>query len=162
MVPAKGYNQGEINILQAMQRLEQHIDNFPGRYNQFSNEQLLYRKGPGKWSRQEILGHLIDSAINNLKRFTDIQVLPQPYKIVSYQQDELVMVNYYQDLPSDHLLQLWQSLNRQIIYVVKNIPAEKLNLKVDPQYADNETKTLGWVIADYVAHMEHHFRQIFD
>ena len=26
-----------------------------------------------KWSKKEILGHLIDSAINNLQRFTEIQ-----------------------------------------------------------------------------------------
>jgi hypothetical protein len=161
MVPVKGYNQGEINVPEAMRRLEQHIDNFPGQYNQFSVEELLSRKAPDKWSRKEILGHLIDSAINNLKRFTEIQFLPQPYQIISYQQNELVIVNNYQDLPSEHLLQLWKSLNQQIIYVVKNIPSGKLILQVDPQYADNETKTLGWIIADYVAHMEHHFRQIF-
>ena len=107
------------------------------------------------------MGHLVDSALNNLKRFTEIQFLPQPFKIISYQQNELVQVNNYQDLPLDHLIQLWQSLNSQIIYVVNVIPAEKLEFKVDPQYENKEMKTLGWVIADYVAHMEHHFRQIF-
>ena len=70
-------------------------------------------------------------------------------------------MNNYQSLPIEHLLQLWQSLNRQIVYVVRNIPVEKLNFKVDPQYESKEIKTLGWVIGDYVAHMEHHFRQIF-
>jgi hypothetical protein len=161
MVPEAGYNQGEINIPEAMQRLEKHIENLPGMYKRFSVEELIERPAPGKWSKQEILGHLIDSAINNLKRFTEIQFLPQPYHIISYQQNELVIVNNYQYIPVDHLLQLWQSLNRQIIYVAQNIPEEKLDLKVDPQYANKETKTLGWVIADYVAHMEHHFRQIF-
>jgi len=128
---------------------------------QLASEKLLKRPAPGKWSKQEILGHLIDSAINNLKRFTEIQFLPQPYTVISYQQNELVIVNDYQNLPLQHLLEFWQSLNRQIIFVVKAIPADTLNYPVDPQYEKREKKTLGWIICDYVAHMVHHFRQIF-
>jgi hypothetical protein len=33
--------------------------------------------------------------------------------------------NNYQALPFAHLLQLWQSLNQQIIFITENIPAEK-------------------------------------
>ena len=161
MIPVAGYNQGETNIPDAMRRLKNHIDDLPGKFQDFTTEELLDRPAPGKWSKQEILGHLVDSAINNLKRFTEIQFLPQPYRIISYQQNELVIVNNYQHLPIDHLLHLWQSLNRQIMYVVQNIPEEKFELSVDPQYENKETKTLGWIIADYVAHMEHHFRQLF-
>ena len=121
----------------------------------------MTKPAPGKWSKQEILGHLIDSAINNLKRFTEIQFLPQPYKVVSYDQVNLVIVSDYQNLPIDHLLGLWQALNRHIVFVVEKIPPEKLKYPVNPQYESREMKTLGWVICDYVAHMEHHFRQIF-
>ena len=160
MIPAGGYNQGEIDVPGSIQRLESHINEFPAKLQQLPGNELLHRPAPGKWSKQEILGHLIDSAINNLKRFTEIQFEPQPYNIVSYKQDELISVNNYQSLPVEHLLQLWQSLNRQIVHVVRNIPVEKLSFKVDPQYEDKALKTLGWVIGDYVAHMEHHFRQI--
>jgi hypothetical protein len=121
----------------------------------------LNRPAPGKWSRQEILGHLIDSAINNLKRFTEIQFLPQPYTVQSYQQEQLVFVNNYQRLPLEHLLNLWQALNRQILYVAQQIPQERLLFPVNPQYDNNEMKNLEWIITDYVAHMEHHFRQIW-
>lgn len=161
LIPTGGYNQGEVSVPGAMQRLQTHIESLPGRLRQFNNEELLYRPGPGKWSKQEIVGHLVDSAINNLKRFTEIQFLPQPYTIISYNQNELVVVNNYQSIPISHIVQLWQSLNRQIIYVVENTPPEKLELKVAPQYENKETKTLGWVIVDYVAHMEHHLKQIF-
>lgn len=161
MVPATGYSSGEVNILRSIQQLQQHMSNIPGLLTRFTNEELEAKPAPGKWSRKEILGHLIDSAINNLKRFTEVQFLPQPYHIVSYQQNELVVVNGYQHLPIEHLLQLWQLLNRQIVYVIQTTSEEKLNLIVDPQYDNNERKTLGWIISDYVAHMEHHFRQIF-
>jgi hypothetical protein len=156
-----GFAKAEENVADAMQRLQLHIQDFPARLQQFKTEKLLSKPAPGKWSRQEILGHLIDSAINNLKRFTDIQFAPQPSVIVGYQQVELVIANNYQNLPLEHLLILWQSLNRQIVYAVANIPAEKLEYPVNPQYEAGEMKTLAWLICDYVAHMEHHFRQIF-
>jgi hypothetical protein len=157
----KGYGQDSIDVTTAMHQLETFIGSFPIKLKQFSSEALLNRPAPGKWSRQEILGHLIDSAINNLKRFTEIQFLPQPYSVISYNQNELVIVNNYQDIALDHLLHLWQALNRQIVLVVKNIPFEKLDYPVDPQYGNKELKTLSWIICDYVAHMEHHFKQIF-
>ena len=157
----KGYGQESIDVTAAMQRLEIHIETFPGKLKKLASEELLKRPAEGKWSKKEILGHLIDSAINNLKRFTEIQFLPQPYSVISYKQNELVIINNYQNLQLQHLLELWQSLNRQIIFVVKAIPADKLKYPVDPQYENREMKTLGWIICDYVAHMEHHFRQIF-
>ena len=156
-----GYVHAFIDVAAAMQQLEVHIETFPGKLKQISSEDLLKRPPPGKWSKQEILGHLVDSAINNLKRFTEIQFLPQPYSVISYRQNELVMVNDYQNLSVDHLLDLWRALNRQVVLVVKRIPTDKLNYPVDPHYEDREMKTLGWIICDYVAHMEHHFRQIF-
>ncbi|HET9747492.1 MAG TPA: DinB family protein [Chitinophagaceae bacterium] len=155
-----GYAGDTMDVDKSIDRLENHIGAFTLRMKELSSEELLHRQAEGKWSKKEILGHLIDSAINNLKRFTDAQFSSLPYVVVKYQQAELVAVNNYQDLPLDHLLALWQSLNRQIVFVVRNIDNEKLNYAVDPQYHNGELKTLGWIIVDYVAHMEHHFKQI--
>src|SRR6187549_2216258 len=140
-----GFLKDSVDTNAAMQHLEINIESFPIKLKQFSSEELLKRPTEGKWSKKEILGHLIDSAINNLKRFTEIQFLPQPYTVISYQQNELVIVNDYQNLPLQHLLELWQALNRQIVLIVKNIPVEKLDYPVDPQYENNELKTLGWI-----------------
>jgi len=155
------YLKDKIDISAAIKQLETYIESFPVKLKQFSSEELLKRPALDKWSKKEILGHLIDSAINNLKRFTETQFLPQPYLVIHYNQNELIIVNDYQNLPLQHLLDLWQALNRQIVLVVKNIPVEKLDYPVDPQYESKELKTLSWIICDYVAHMEHHFRQIF-
>lgn len=157
----KGYGQDTVDTNTVMDQLEKHIGSFPVKLKQISEAELLNKPAPGKWSKKEILGHLIDSAVNNLKRFTEIQFLPQPCSVISYQQNELVIINDYQNLSLDHLLDLWQALNRQIVFVVRSIPPEKLNYPVDPQYESKEMKTLGWIICDYVAHMEHHFKQIF-
>jgi len=157
----KGFYQNEPDVIASMKELEGIIEKFPDRFLQFSEEEILHKPAPGKWSKKEILGHLIDSALNNLKRFTEIQFLPEPYIVPSYDQDKLVQVNHYQQLPSAHLFQLWKTLNQQIIYVVKEIPSEKLPSQVNPRYDSNEMKNLGWIICDYVAHLQHHLKQIF-
>src|SRR6188474_2543328 len=115
-----GFFQEAIEVNDAMRRLDSYIGSLQNRINKFSSQEMLRKPAPGKWSKKEILGHLIDSAINNLKRFTEIQFLPQPYSVIAYRQNELVIINDYQNLPLDHLLDLWQALNRQIVFVVKN------------------------------------------
>ena len=124
----KGYCQESTDVGAAMQQLEIHIETFPRKLKQLASEDLLKRPAPGKWSKQEILGHLIDSAINNLKRFTEIQFLPQPYTVISYMQNELVIINDYQNLSLDHLLDLWRALNRQLVFCGKNNSNRKINL----------------------------------
>jgi len=148
-----------MNLQTAIQQLEKHISEVPDRFKQLSEDVILKKPAPGKWSKQEILGHLIDSAINNLKRFTDSQYLPQPYTVIRYAQDDLVVINLYQQLPLEHLLPLWIALNQQIVYVISNIPADKLSYTIIIPSGDS--KTLEWLAIDYVEHMEHHLGQIF-
>ena len=155
-----GFYNEAVNVESGMKRLVDHIKQLPVLFKGFSEEQLLQKPAPGKWSKKEILGHLIDSAINNLQRFTEVQFLPQPYHIVSYMQNELVAVNHYQGLPINHLLELWSALNKQIVYVVQSTPGKSFEFPVDPKYENGEMKTLGWIICDYVAHMEHHLKQV--
>lgn len=146
-------------VEQVVIELTAHLNNIPFRFGEIDPEELLRRPAPGKWSKKEILGHLIDSAINNLKRFVDAQAQPQPYKIIPYLQDSLVLINRYQDLPLDHILLLWKSLNQQIVYVISDIPADKLTYKIITPGGD--TQTLEWLIIDYLDHMNHHWKQVF-
>lgn len=155
-----GFLNGKPDTRHAMKQLAHYIESVPEKFLALDDFSLLQPPAPGKWSRKQVLGHLVDSALNNLKRFTDIQFSDQPYTVQSYRQEELVQVNNYQQLPLLHILELWQSLNQQIIYVVENIPAEKLHSPVNPQYGNKEMKTLAWIICDYVAHMEHHWKGI--
>ena len=147
-----------MNLQTALAQLEKHIKEVPEQFKQLSTDSILKKPAPGKWSKQEILGHLIDSAINNLKRFTDAQYFPQPYTVIRYNQDELVVINRYQQLPLDHLLQLWSVLNKQVLHVAANIPAEKLAYTIIA--TSGESKSLEWLVIDYVEHMEHHLKQI--
>lgn len=154
-----GFLHGQITDAgAAMERLELLMKYVPEKYEQFTTDELLQYPQPGKWSRQQVLGHLVDSAVHNLNRFTEAQFREQPYIIISYQQKELVEVNHYQDIPIGQLLNLWSALNCQIILVVRNTPAEKLRYPVRPPESETRLQTLEWLICDYVSHMQHHLR----
>lgn len=112
----------------------------------------------GKWSRKQIIGHLIDSALNNLQRFTEIDYQPQPYVYREYHQNELVSINDYQNASTEELLQLWVLLNRQIMRVMQSQDEERLHLKV--LFTNGEVSDLRFLMTDYPEHMQHHINQI--
>lgn len=133
------------------------IKRLPEEYNSMSEKEISNRSISNKWSKKEILGHLCDSAINNIERFIKIQYEEPVYVIQSYNQNHWVMVQNYQDRPLDEIVNLFQTLNKQVVNIVKNIPCEKLSNLCD--IGNNQHKTLEWLIQDYLEHMEHHIHK---
>jgi hypothetical protein len=119
---------------------------------------ILEAKIPGKWSKKEILGHLVDSAIHNLVRFTEINYLDKPYHHRPYSQNDLVNLNQYQTMDINELTQLWLSLNKQIIRIFKNIDDKALDYQII--LSDQSAIDLKFLMTDYVEHLEYHINQI--
>ena len=115
---------------------------------------LSFKSSKDKWSKKEILGNLIDSALNNLRRFTEIQFEEKPYRIASYNQDELVSVNHYQFSETKELLDLWTSLNNRITLIISDQSQEIQGY--DVSFADGTTADMRSLMTDYVNHMAHH------
>ena len=116
------------------------------------------KPAPRKWSKKEILGHLVDSARNNLKRFTEINYFQSPYLVMDYSQDELVLANQYQNESLAAIRAMWLSLNRHIAYLMENQSADALNKPV--LLPDGTETNLKWLMEDYIVHLLHHKAQI--
>ncbi len=123
-----------------------------------SEADLKNKRAPGKWSKQEIVGHLIDSGINNLQRFTEIQSAHEPFKIRKYKQEELVLANDYQHAAISELLPLWLSLNKRIVQVMLLQTENSLKTKIE--LPDGQISDLRFLMIDYVDHLEYHLNQI--
>ena len=141
-----------------IERLNYLIEVLPSRVNQLSEEEFT-AKSNGKWSKEEILGHLCDSATNNHHRFIRIQFEEQPFVVVPYKQNDWVSIQDYQNIPSDEVVGLWTAINKQIVRVISKIPQEKLSYICD--VGDNKFFTFTELIEDYLKHMDHHLIQIF-
>ena len=128
------------------------------RLSTITEEEAARCPEPGRWSKKEILGHLIDSAANNHQRFVRAQLAPF-VELPGYQQESWVTAQAYQSEPWADLIQLWASYNRHLAHVIDAIPADSLaNSCV---IAGRPAVTLGFVIEDYVVHLRHHLEQIF-
>ena len=107
-------------------RLVYLCDVVPEKLATLDKAALTQKPAPQKWSRQEILGHLIDSAANNHQRFIRVQFEDTP--TIFYDQDNWVEYNYYNDLQITALVNLWVAYNRHLAEVIKKILEN--NLKV--------------------------------
>lgn len=83
-----------------------------------------------------------------------IQYEEQPFVLQSYNQNQWVILQHYQERPLDEILDLFLALNKQIINTISNIPKERLANLCD--IGNNQLKTLEWLVKDYLEHMEHH------
>ena len=115
------------------------------------------RPDPAKWCAREVLGHLIDSACNNHRRF----VLGQSSdlrKFDGYQQNEWVERQHYDRVPWRDLVVLWTSYNRHLAHVIGCAPGEALSHTAESP--DGNRVTLGFIMEDYVTHLRHHLGQL--
>jgi hypothetical protein len=127
------------------------------------------RPAPGKWSPREIVGHLIDSASNNHQRFVRAQ-FTEDLICAGYEQDRWVETQQYQEAPWHELVALWAAFNRHMARVMATAPE---SVRMKPRQPHNlhqlawqpipqdRPATLDYFMRDYVAHLEHHLRQVF-
>ena len=146
----------------------QRIHEIYNQLSQISIKKAKQQPAPDKWSPIQIMGHLIDSANNNHRRFTKAQW--QDNMIFNgYAQAEWVTAQNYQAANWQQILDLWKSYNLHISYIMENTPEEKLNREVHEHNLDkiamitvpaDQPTSLGYFMKDYIYHIEHHFRQI--
>lgn len=135
--------------------LREIVNSWTMKTSDLPDEEFSAKPLPHKWSKKEVVGHLIDSAQNNLRRFICCQYEETPPKI-TYQQDFWVAANQYQAMKKDELIQLWRLTNMRICAVLDSMPRANYGRQCDT----GALHTLEWLAADYVKHMKHHLNQI--
>ena len=137
-----------------IQQLEDIIDKYTPLLRDVSEEVLAVKPAPGKWSGKELIGHLVDSAQNNIRRFVVVQYEDKPK--ITYAQDSWVVAADYQNYPVKDLLDLWLMLNKHIVILLKNMPASFAEKEV----LTEELHSVEWLAADYNKHLLHHLHQV--
>ena len=143
---------------EVVQQLENIINTYPDKFLHFTEAELSLKPAADKWSKKEIIGHLIDSAQNNIRRFVVAQYKINPH--VVYAQNNWVATQRYQEYNSKDLITLWQLLNKHIVVILKNMPAEKYQLQCNTGKEKEEWHTIEFLAKDYITHHIHHLKQI--
>jgi hypothetical protein len=112
-----------------------------------------------KWSKKEILGHLIDSAANNHQRFVRA-VYNEADNFPTYKQNEWVRIQKYNDSSWKSLIELWAAYNNHLSDLLERIPDSS---KLSPcSIGKPEAVTLEFVVKDYLRHLNHHLNKIIE
>jgi hypothetical protein len=119
-----------------------------------AGEQRLKRK---PWSRKEALGHLIDWATAHHQWFA--RALSEPKLIaIGFPGENWATMECYADLPWRQVVDLWASLNRFLVHVLRQIPEDKLSQPCRIGIA--EPIPLEQLIGNYLDHVEDVLGQI--
>lgn len=143
-------------MLDVAEAIRAEVDRASKLFRGLNDGDVSAAPGVGKWSRKEILGHLIDSAANNHQRVMRAQFSSS--LVFGYDQVAWVEANAYRHRAWADLVDLWVALNRHFAAAVEAVPAGKLGTPCAA--GEQEAKPLEWWIRDYVRHMKHHVEQI--
>ena len=141
---------------ETIQQLELILIDYTPQLQQRDAENFSFKPSPGKWSGKEYLGHLIDSAQSNIRRFVMAQYEDKPY--IVYDQEKWVQAANYQEYPLHDLINLWVLLNKHIIMILKKLPEGATAREVLTQ----DTHSIEWLAQDYNKHLLHHLHQILN
>ena len=121
-------------------------------------EEVILKSKPDKWSKKEILGHLIDSAANNHQRFLRAaQNIAADFPV--YDQNRWVAIQCYNKLDWPDLINLFTYFNMHISHVIDFLPEEVF---ANPVNIGKENPViLEFVITDYLRHLKHHVEQLY-
>lgn len=132
------------------------ISNYLPELKKLTAKELAYKPLPSKWSKKEIIGHLIDSAQNNIRRFIVAQYEESP--TIVYNQDKWVSINNYQESDTSELIDLWYLLNKQAVFILMNTPHD-----LAKRYCNTSSAfTIEWLATDYIKHLRHHLHQVLN
>jgi hypothetical protein len=141
---------------QTINRLRYLCGIIPDLLTTIPEEDFSFKPSETKWSKKQILGHLIDSATNNHQRFVKVQFENTPF--ITYDQDGWNDNSYHNNMDSKHLIKFWELYNKHLIELIRLIPEEKLTRECN--IGKERNVTLQWLIDDYLRHLEHHLKQL--
>ena len=121
-----------------------------------SEEEWNIQESEGKWTKKEILGHLIDSATNNHQRIVRVQI-ENGLQFV-YDQNNWVKLQNYKLESTEILIGLWYFYNLHLANIIQNLTEQDFKRELDVK--KEKPISLEWLIKDYIRHLKHHLLQI--
>ncbi|MBN2520561.1 MAG: DinB family protein [Bacteroidales bacterium] len=144
-----------LELLNLVREWELKLLDLPG-------EVILERRNSQNRNVKQILGHMVDSASNNIHRIVHLQYQESPLVFPNYatygNNDRWIAIQNYQDENWYNLVQLWKYINIHFTHVIQNINPDKLN---NEWICDiNQTVSLNDMVVDFLHHFKLHLDEM--
>ena len=128
---------------------------------ELSNEVITERRNNQNRTVRQILGHLIDSAVNNHHRIVRLQYTDS-LDFPDYRQDNdrWIAIQNYQSEDFAKLVAFWKSYNFHMVHIIGNIDNDCLNHTWHDFEGTKET--LKTIVEGYLWHLNLHLKEIED
>jgi len=125
-------------------------------------EVITNRRNSQNRSIKQIVGHLVDSASNNIHRTVHLQYRETPLYFPNYatfgNNDRWIAIQNYQDENWENLVQLWKYSILHFAHIIQQINPEKL--KNVWMGGDDEKVTLHKMVEYFIPHFKLHLVEI--
>ncbi len=123
---------------------------------------IVQRKNCQNRTVRQIVGHMIDSASNNLHRIVHLQYGTDPLVFPNYasegNNDRWIAIQNFQEEDWDLIVGLWVYSNLHLAHVIDNIDPTKLDRRWIA--ASNVEETLSDMVIDYLRHLKLHIGEV--
>jgi len=145
-----------------IKKLKSSILDWEQKFNSLTEEQITIPKNSQNRSIKQIVGHMIDSASNNMHRVVHLQYRQSPVDFPNYatkgNNDRWIDIQNYHDENWEALVQLWKYSHLHFLHVIQNINSEKL--EAEWIAGKNEKLSLLDMVEDFPRHFDLHLREI--
>lgn len=140
-------------------KIQEQIDFWEPILINFPTAVLYERRNSQNRTIKEILGHLIDSAVNNHHRIVRLQYKSN-LTFPDYRQnnDRWIKIQNYQEEDWELMVSFWALYNLHMAHIIKNTNPECLSHTWHD--FENTKETLNSIIEGYLWHLNLHLREI--
>src|ERR1700749_2131232 len=122
---ARGAEVGLLDPAELLERLSAVLRGAMPWLVTISEAEASVPERPGKWSAKQVIGHLIDSAVNNLGRIIRLQI-EAGQSLPGYEQRAWVDLQHYAEREWAQVLALWFALNEHVAWTIAHIEKAQL------------------------------------
>lgn len=148
-----------IKVRKASEKIEEFISEWEDILLSLDEMQVTLRRNRQNRNIKQILGHLIDSSVNNHHRIVRMQYVKRLF-FPDYQPDNdtWIGIQNYENKDWHELVQFWKFYGRHISFIIKQVKPNDL----DNLWTDGFIKpiTLEDVILGFPEHFELHLNEI--
>jgi hypothetical protein len=152
-----------MDFLNVINGISQGVEGWESKLTQLSEATIMNKLNNQDRTIKQILGHMVDSASNNIHRIIHLQYQDSPFRFPNYatngNNDRWIAIQNYQNENWNDLIQHWKYSHLHWIHVVKNVNREKLNNEwiSDSQYGNISLEDM---ITDFLRHFHLHLGEI--